>query len=86
MGLELLQGLDGVVDEGEAGGLSTTIVRAQTEDGDLFLVGLVKIAELLAEFVLGDVGAAGVQDVTVERYKKSDIRYPIQSFNPSIRQ
>lgn len=63
-GLELLHGLGRVVDEGEAGGLATTELGAQTEDGDLVLGGLVQGAELLAELLLGDVGTAGVEDVT----------------------
>ena len=61
--LELLQGLGGVVDESEAGALTTTVLRAETEDGDLVLVGLVQVGQLLAELVLGDVGAVGVEDV-----------------------
>lgn len=64
-GLELLHGLRRVVDEGEASGLATTEVGAETEDGDLVLDGLVQGAELLAELLLGDVGTARVQDVTV---------------------
>jgi hypothetical protein len=63
LGLELLHGLGGVVDQGEAGGLAATELRAQTEDGDLVLLGLVHPAELLAELLLGDVGAVGVQNV-----------------------
>ena len=61
---ELLQGLGGVVDEGEAGALATTELRTETEDGDLVLGGAVEAGELLAEFVLGDVGAVGVEDIT----------------------
>lgn len=64
LGLELLQSLGGVVDEGEAGGLAATEVGAQAEDLDLLLLGLVQAAELLAELSLGDVGTAGVEDVT----------------------
>jgi hypothetical protein len=63
--LELLHGLGRVVDEGETGCLATTELRAQTEDGDLVLLGLVHGGKLLTELLLGDVGAAGVQDVTV---------------------
>lgn len=63
-GLKLLQGLGGVVDQSEAGGLATTVLGAETEDGDLVLVGLVQVGQLLAELILGDVGAVGVQDVT----------------------
>jgi len=63
--LELLHGLGRVVDEGEAGALATTELGAETEDGDLVLGGLVELGELLAELILGDVGAVGVEDVTV---------------------
>lgn len=63
MGLELLQGLGGVVDESEASALTTTVLGAETEDGDLVLVGLVQVGQLLAELILGDVGAVGVEDV-----------------------
>lgn len=65
VGLELLHGLGGVVDEGEAGGLATTELGSQTEDGDLVLLGLVQAAQLLPELLLGDVGPVGVQDITV---------------------
>lgn len=61
--LELLQGLVGVVDEGEASALATTVLSAETEDGDLVLVGLVQLGELLAELVLGDISTIGVEDV-----------------------
>lgn len=61
--LELLQGLLGVVDQSEAGALATTVLCAETEDGDLVLVGLVQVGQLLPELILGDVGAVGVEDV-----------------------
>lgn len=73
MRFELLQGLGGVVDEGEAGALATTELRTETEDGDLVLGGAVEAGELLAEFVLGDVGAVGVEDVTVGRRSWLDL-------------
>lgn len=62
--LELLQGLAGVVDESEAGALATTVLGAESEDRHLVLLGLVQRAELVAELILGDVGAVGVEDVT----------------------
>lgn len=68
-GLEVLHGLGGVVEEGEAGALAATVLRAETEDGHLVLVGLIEAGELLAELVLGDVGARWVEDVTVEMEK-----------------
>jgi hypothetical protein len=65
VGLELLHRLGAVVDEGEASGLATTVLGAETEDGDLVLVRLVQLGELGAELILGDVGTVGVEDVTV---------------------
>lgn len=65
LGLELLQSLGGVVDEGEAGGLAATELGAQAEDLDLLLLGLVQAGELLAQLSLGDVGTVGVEDVTI---------------------
>lgn len=66
VGLELLHGLGGVVDESEASGLATTVLGAETEDRDLVLVGLVELCELGAQLILGDVGTVGVEDVTVK--------------------
>lgn len=69
LGLELLKSLRGVVDEAEAGSLTTTVLGPQAKDGDLFLRRLVHGGELLAELLLGDVGAVGVEDVTIETQK-----------------
>lgn len=63
--LELLEGLVGLVDEGEAGAFAAAELRPEAEDGDLVLGGLVQLAELLPQLVLGDVGAVGVEDVAV---------------------
>lgn len=65
MWLELLHGLGGVVEEGKAGALATTKLCPEAEDGDLVLGGLVELRELLAELILGHVGARWVEDVTV---------------------
>jgi hypothetical protein len=62
--LELLHSSCGVVDEGEASRLATTELCAESEDRDGLLVALVQLRELLAEVILGDVGALGVEDVT----------------------
>lgn len=67
--LELLHGLGGVVDKSETSGLAATELGAQTEDRDLVLAGLVETGKLVTELILGDVGAVGVQDVTVRRSK-----------------
>lgn len=66
VGLELLHGLDRVVDEGEAGRLAATVLGAHAEDVDLVLVRLVHFGQLAAEVVLADIGAVGVEDVTEE--------------------
>ena len=69
--LELLHGLGGVVEEGEASALATTVLGAETKDGHVVLVGLVELRELLTELILGDVGARWVKDVTVDRKRRS---------------
>lgn len=62
-GLELLHGLVRVVHQRETGALAATVLRAEAEDGHLVFVGLVQVGDLVAEFVFGDVGAVGVEDV-----------------------
>ena len=62
--LELLHGLVGVVDEGKAGALATTVLGSEAKDRNLVLVGLVQLGELAAKLVLGDVGAVGVENIT----------------------
>lgn len=64
--LELLQSLVGVVDKGETSGLATTKLCAETEDGNLVLVGLVEVGQLLTELIFGDIGAVGVEDIPRE--------------------
>ena len=65
VGLELLHGFGVLVDQGKAGALATTKVCLEAEDGDILLLSLVELAELATEFVLGDVGAVGVEDIAV---------------------
>lgn len=64
--LELLQSLVRVVDEGKAGALAATILGTETEDGNLVLVGLVEIGQLVAKLVLRDVGTVRVEDVPID--------------------
>lgn len=61
VGLELLQSFRRIVDKGETGCLSTTILSLETEHVDLVLVGLVHFGELGSEFILGDVGSVWVE-------------------------
>ncbi len=63
LGLELLGRLQVIVDQGEAGGLSTTESSAETEAEDNLLIDLVHLGELLAKLILGDVSASGVDDI-----------------------
>lgn len=70
-GLELLHGLGAVVDESETGALAATEVCLEAEDRDIFLLGLVKLTELGAELVLGDVCAVGVEDIAI--WQPSDL-------------
>ena len=65
MGLELLQCLWRIVHQRETSCLSTTVLCLQTENVDLVLVGLVHFGELASEFILGDVGTVGVEDITI---------------------
>jgi len=63
LGLELLGRLQVVVDQSEASGLSASESSAETEDEDNLLIDLVHLGELLAELILGDVGAGRVDDI-----------------------
>jgi len=68
MRLKLLHHLVRVVDQREAGALATAILCSEAEDGDLIFVGFVELGEFGAEFVFGDVGAIGVEDVTEQSF------------------
>lgn len=83
VGLELLHGLGGVVDEGKASGLATTVLSAEAEDVDLVAAGLVEATQLLAELILGDVRAVGVQDVT-ERKKRQVSKWQYEKYASRI--
>ena len=65
MRLKLLQRFRRIIDERETRRLSTTKLSLETENVHLVLVGLVEFGEFASEFVLGDVGAVGVEDITV---------------------
>jgi len=63
MRLKFLQRLWRIVHKGKTSRLSTTELSLETENIDLVLAGLVEFGKLGSEFVLGDVGAIGVQDI-----------------------
>ena len=73
MRLEFLHGFVRIVHQGEASALATTVLRTEAEDVHLVLVGLVEVGNLLAELIFGDVGAVGVEDVTVGRRSWLDL-------------
>ena len=66
MRLKFLHRLMGVVYQCKARRLATTVLCAETEAGDLVFVGFVEFGELGAEFIFGDVGFAGVEDITMQ--------------------
>jgi len=52
-----------VVDQSETRALATTVLCPETENADLVLVGFVEFGEFASEFVLGDIGSVGVEDI-----------------------
>jgi hypothetical protein len=65
-------------------------LRAEAENADLVLCSLVHARELVPELLLGDVGAAGMEDVTVGE-KRTSVKllashsprhYPVHLANP----
>lgn len=66
-GFEFLQGLGRVVDEGKSGGLSTTIVGAETKYRYLFLASFVEFSKLRSEVILFDVCSVRMKDVTISQ-------------------
>lgn len=52
-----------VVYQSEPSRFASTVLGAETEAGHLVFVGFVELGEFLAEFVFGDVGAIGMEDV-----------------------
>ena len=65
MWLKFLHHLMAVVYQSEPGRFTSAVLCAKPEARHLVLVGFVELGELLAEFVFGDVGTVGVEDVTV---------------------
>jgi hypothetical protein len=65
MRLELFHDLMRIVDERESSALSSTVLCPEAEAGDLVFVNFVEFSEFLAELVLGDVGAVGMEDIAI---------------------
>jgi hypothetical protein len=61
-GLEL-EGLLGVVNQGESGTLATTKLSSESKDDDLFLGCLVHGREFIPKFIFGKVGTGRVDNV-----------------------
>ena len=64
MRLKLLQRILGVVDEGEASTLSTTVLCPETENHDLVLLCFVEFGKFGSELVFRDIRTVGVKDIT----------------------
>ena len=64
MRLKLLHHLMAIIDERETGALAASVLGSEAEAGDLVFVGFVELGKLLTEFVFGDVGAVGVEDIS----------------------
>ena len=64
--LKFLHYLMAVVNERKSRTLPTTVLRPEPETRHLVFIGFVEFGELLAEFVFADVGAAGVEDITLQ--------------------
>ena len=64
MRLELLHRLRRVVDECETGRLAATVVCSEAEAVYLVFVGFVEFGKLASEFVLRDIGAVRMEDIT----------------------
>ena len=54
-----------IVDERKSSALASTVLCPETEAGDLVFAGFVEFGEFLAELVFGDIGAVGVEDITL---------------------
>ena len=63
MRLKFLHRLVRIVYEREPRRFAPTILSPETEDGDAVFVGFVEFGEFGAEFVFGDVGTGGVEDI-----------------------
>ena len=66
MRLKFLHRLMAIVDQGEPRRFSSSVLCPETEAGDLVFVGFVELGEFLAEFVFGDIGSVGVEDIAVD--------------------
>lgn len=65
MRFKFLQGFRGIIYESEASCFSTTKLCAKTENAELILACLIHLGQFATEIILGDIGAAGMEDVTV---------------------
>lgn len=64
--LESLGVSNGLVNQTETSGLSTTKLGSETENRDSVLVSLVQLSQSLSQLILGDVSSVWVQDVDDE--------------------
>ena len=82
MRLKLLHHLMAVVDQGESGRFSSSVLCPEAEAGNLVFVGFVELGEFLTEFVFGDVGSVGMEDIAV---KKLDLKSAYEELESDLR-
>lgn len=63
LGLELLSGIQAVINQSKASGPSTTELGTEAEAEDHFLIDLVHLGKLVADLILGEVSDSGVDDI-----------------------
>ena len=66
LGVALLPGIEGVVDESETGGSASSELALQAEDGDVLVLGLEHRGELGLDGSLGDGSLVWVDELNLE--------------------
>lgn len=66
MRFEFLHNFMTIVDQCESCAFASTVLSPEAETGHLVLVRLVELGEFLAEFILRDIGAARVENITAK--------------------
>lgn len=66
-----------IVDQSESCTLPATILRPNSEGGDLIFIRFVQLSEFLPEFVFRDVGAVRVEDVSIVEVRVGALKRPL---------
>jgi hypothetical protein len=68
LGLELAEGILVVVDDAESGGLSTSVLGAESEETNELGIGLVHASDNFLKLGLGHIGTARMDDINNHLY------------------